>query len=375
MSEHTLSGVDLTNGKRVNLNFTSGDLLGTGDLFDTTKIVEDITKKKKEKEKEKSNIEKADSFVEKVEAEGPYKDLNEAKKVISKQLEGTAPKTVQEYADQNNISYNQALAELQGTPQQIGSGENAIFTYPDSKLGKVIPMEDTKLEKFFRKYDPTYESYAGAEDKELEIVNGKVVAKKRPKGFMRGLAGLGDILTFGLSDFDRQGGGIGGMATGLGYDVKDYNINISKKGKELLEKQAVDKKLEKVDISPTEGVDATKSIEEQRKQTKFDRGERLKDALQAAGINIATMPIYTRILEDAAKRRLELDKAMLGAREMMPSNIQNIMLSKQAQKQMASSAFAEELKAVADQQDAATKFAGLGMQRAFGQPNPTSFRV
>ena len=37
---------------------------------------------------------------------------------------------------------------------------------------------------------------------------------------MRGLAGLGDILTFGLSDFDRQGGGIGGMATGLGYDVK-----------------------------------------------------------------------------------------------------------------------------------------------------------
>ena len=42
MSEHTLSGVDLTNGKRLNLKFTSGDLLGTGDLFDTTKIVEDI---------------------------------------------------------------------------------------------------------------------------------------------------------------------------------------------------------------------------------------------------------------------------------------------------------------------------------------------
>ena len=46
------------------------------------------------------------------------------------------------------------------------------------------------------------------------------------------------------------------------------------------------------------------------------------------------MPIYTRILEDAAKRRLELDKAMLGAREMMPSNIQNIMLSKQYQKNL-----------------------------------------
>ena len=79
------------------------------------------------------------------------------------------------------------------------------------------------------------------------------------------------------------------------------------------------------------------------------------------------MPIYTRLLEDAAKRRLELDKAMLGAREMMPSNIQNIMLSKQAQQQMASSAFAEEAKALAAQQDAATNFAGLGMQRRFGQ--------
>ena len=57
---------------------------------------------------------------------------------------------------------------------------------------------------------------------------------------------------------------------------------------------------------------------------------------------------------------------MLGAREMMPSNIQNIMLSKQSQRSLASSAFAEEAKAIAAQQDAATKFAGLGMQRRFG---------
>ena len=87
---------------------------------------------------------------------------------------------------------------------------------------------------------------------------------------------------------------------------------------------------------------------------------------QTTATNFATIPFYTRLLEDAAKRRLELDKAMLGAREMMPSNIQNIMLSKQAQQQMASSAFAEEAKALAAQQDAATNFAGLGMQRRFG---------
>ena len=372
MSEHTLSGLDLTNGKRVNLNFTSDDLLPNTGLFDTTKIAKDLTKKSN---KNKSNTEKVDTFVEAVQESSPYKSLELAKKDLTKKFEGTSPKTVQEYADLNEISYNQALAELQGTPQQVGQGKDAFLVYPDSKLGKIIPMEDTKLEKFFRKYDPTYESYAGAVNKELEVVDGKVVAKNRPKNFMRVLAGLGDTLTFGLSDFDRQGGGIGGMATGLGYDVKDYNINISKKGRELLEKETVNKELEKVDISPVDGLETTKSIEEQEKQSKFDRGQRLKDAIQAAGVNIATMPIYTRLLEDAAKRRLELDKAMLGAREMMPSNIQNIMASKQAQRSLASSAFAEELKAVAAQQDAATKFAGLGMQRSFGQPNVGNFKL
>ena len=117
-----------------------------------------------------------------------------------------------------------------------------------------------------------------------------------------------------------------------------------------------------------QGVDkARKSIEQQRKQSAFDRRERLKDTLQTTATNFATIPFYTKLLEDAAKRRLELDKAMLGAREMMPSNIQNIMLSKQSQKSLASSAFAEEAKALAAQQEAATGFGGLGMQRRFGQ--------
>ena len=98
----------------------------------------------------------------------------------------------------------------------------------------------------------------------------------------------------------------------------------------------------------------------------LDRKKRREQAIETLVSNTVSMPIYTRLLEDAAKRRLELDKAMLGAREMMPSNIQNIMLSKQAQQQMASSAFAEEAKAIAAQQDSATRFAGLGMQRRFG---------
>ena len=89
MSEYTLSGVDFTNGKRVNQVFNlsddslninkSGGFLepegGSSRLFDTTKIAKDLTKKSK---KEKSSTEKADTFVEKVETTSPYEQLTYA---------------------------------------------------------------------------------------------------------------------------------------------------------------------------------------------------------------------------------------------------------------------------------------------------------
>jgi len=345
MSEHTLSGVDLTNGKRVNLNFTSGDLLGTGDLFDTTKIVEDIRKNKKEKEK--SNIEKVDTFVKKVEKESPYETLTDAF--------GGIEKLPAEFKPIQGTTKDFNLLELIGdqTPVVVNP-KYKIKGLKENEEVRVLPYSDPKDPKYF------------------------IVDKRAP-----GIAGLGsifggaiDLITGQRTDLDRLGKEFGAKPKLI--DLKDpANYELSKIETDLVNQELVNKGIDTVEEDATSGVDkaTTESIEQQKKQTKFDRGERLKDALQTAGVNIATMPIYTRILEDAAKRRLELDKAMLGAREMMPSNIQNIMLSKQAQKQMASSAFAEELKAVADQQDAATKFAGLGMQRPFGQPNPTSFRV
>ena len=47
MSEHTLSGIDFTNGKRVNLNFNTGDLFPNTNLFDSSKIAKEITDKKR----------------------------------------------------------------------------------------------------------------------------------------------------------------------------------------------------------------------------------------------------------------------------------------------------------------------------------------
>ena len=102
------------------------------------------------------------------------------------------------------------------------------------------------------------------------------------------------------------------------------------------------------------------------RQDERSRKKRRKEAIQDTVITTLQTPIYTRLVEDAAKRRLELDKAMLAAREMMPSNIQKIMKSKQEQANLAADAEYRRALGVAAQQDAATRFAGLGMQRQFG---------
>jgi len=365
MSKHTLSGVDFTNGKRVNqvFDFSSDDLLninksgsflnpegGSSSLFDTTKIAEDLTKKSK-KENKNNTTDKVDTFVEKVESQSPYEVLTDAFGGIEKLPTDLQPITG--IKDSSNI-----LGTILGDEsKRVVDTRFDVKGLKDNQEIRLIPYTKPEDQKYY------------------------IADKNAPGPMTLGgtLASLIDTLSFQKLDLDKLGTKFQPRLAGIlerKIDLTDpANYKLSKIETDLVNKELVNKGIDTVEEDATSGVDeaTTESIEQQKKQTKFDRGERLKDALQTAGVNFATMPIYTRILEDAARRRLELDKAMLGAREMMPSNIQNIMLSKQAQQQMASSAFAEELKAVAAQQDAATKFAGLGMQRAFGQP--TSFRA
>ena len=200
---------------------------------------------------------------------------------------------------------------------------------------------------------------------------GTVLDKNRPKGVLRPLASFADLVfdKFG-SDFDKLGFVGEGRYSELSKTIDQDDLSkyllpdaFQKKAENVLD-TAFPKEL------PSKEEIRKESIEEELSRRKvidrLDRKKRREQAVETLVSNTVSIPIYTRLLEDAAKRRLELDKAMLGAREMMPSNIQNIMLSKQAQQQMASSAFAEEAKALAAQQDAATRFAGLGMERRFG---------
>tara|TARA_B100000900_G_scaffold402040_1_gene407415 strand:- start:490 stop:1356 length:867 start_codon:yes stop_codon:yes gene_type:complete len=199
---------------------------------------------------------------------------------------------------------------------------------------------------------------------------GTVLDKNRPKNLLRPLASFADLILRDTTDFDKLGilgegrysdtsktidqDDLSKYLLPQGFQKKAENVLDTAFPKELPSKEEIRKESIDEELSRREVIDP------------LDRKKRREQAIETLVSNTVSMPIYTRLLEDAAKRRLELDKAMLGAREMMPSNIQNIMLSKQAQQQMASSAFAEEAKALAAQQDAATRFAGLGMERRFG---------
>ena len=318
MSKHTLSGIDFTNGARVNQSF---------DLSDNP-IYGDVVKKSNKK---KNNTEKVDTFVEQVQAASPYTTLSEASDAFGGM--SNLPETLQPKfkiaTDDKNIL---------GTPSLKMQSQYKFAGVGDDEEVRLIP------------------SFFGAEAK------AEVVGKDAPRvGLPRIFAGMLDPFIPG--DFDKRD-------NRRLIDLKDpKSFELSKIQSNIVKSQLEAAGIDVPEDDATKGVDkaTTKSIEQQRKQSAFDRRERLKDTLQTQATNFATIPFYTRLLEDAAKRRLELDKAMLGAREMMPSNIQNIMLSKQSQRSLASSAFAEEAKALAAQQEAATGFAGLGMQRRFGQ--------
>ena len=98
--------------------------------------------------------------------------------------------------------------------------------------------------------------------------------------------------------------------------------------------------------------------EEEASQRSIEQAEettrRLFPYLRAAGI-------------DAQERALSASQRFKAFKEMLPSNVQAIMESKQRQQQLASDAFAREAQAIATQQSAATGFGTQGIGRYSGR--------
>jgi hypothetical protein len=140
-----------------------------------------------------------------------------------------------------------------------------------------------------------------------------------------------------------------------------------------VQKQRLSNALEDIFEEPKTALEQTEEYAESLKALYGDkelralrRRDRAEEAIQNQIQYMATEPVRQAFLNRAAEQAAQRGLRIRGALEAMPSNIQNIMLSKQAQAATAASAEAERARAAADQQDAATRFAGLGMQRRFG---------
>ena len=294
-------------------------------------------------------------------------NLEREEKKFKKRFAGEIPKTVQEYADQQGITLAQARAEL----AEKGVRLQGPTTFKDITKGLAgVTAANYDLEQ------------------NLEVLDdGRVVAKKRPKSLL-GIPGLGrfasgvlDIMTLGTTDFDQQGGGIGGITTGLGYNIDSgkYEQKISTTGKKKLLKEKVDEAVDELEFDELGGViggtgsGSTGSgtvmdrlLDYKKKSAEFERKERRKDMIQNQLNYLATEPMRQAFANRAAEAAAQRGLRVRAAKEAMPSNIQNIMLSKQAQAATAASSEAERARAAADQQDAASRFAALGTARRFG---------
>jgi hypothetical protein len=204
---------------------------------------------------------------------------------------------------------------------------------------------------------------------------GRLVGKDAPKALIPSVgAKVVDFLTGGISDLDRSGGGLFGRAvenrkTGLGGRPTDFYLSKTQK------QDFADSISPTVSSAIPDAEDQLDFLEQNYGRiNKLNRNLRRQAAFDEAANYAITEPIRQRFLRDAVtfkqKQLLEAEKIKQG----LPNAIQNRMLA-------ADAGFATQAGAIAGQQDAATRFAGLGMQRGFGQqtnpfqPPLQSFRV
>lgn len=194
-----------------------------------------------------------------------------------------------------------------------------------------------------------------------------IVGKDAPRaGIPRLFAGALDKVTGNKYDFDKRGK----QGKARTIDLADpSNFLVSQAQKSLVEGA-----LEGAGVDTTGGT--TGAIPEAKEMLDFyeQNAGRIRNvnrdlargaAFDEAANYAITEPLRQKFLRDAStfkqRQLLEAEKIKQG----MPNAVQNRLLA-------ADAGFATQAGAIAGQQDSATRFAGLGMQRPFGQP---SFRV
>lgn len=202
---------------------------------------------------------------------------------------------------------------------------------------------------------------------ELELDNrGLLVGKDRPKNLAGGLAGLADIFTGQLFDFDKRGGnplyGLTGDNVSLqGYGKEfegDYELPTSLKETLALQEKAKKEKETKDPMGDIQEIVDETLRYKKGADTQSRKGRVLDSALEFLNYSLTSPKIINDLKDVSTFKQQQLLDA-----EAIKQGLPN---AQQARMLAASTGFANEAQAVAAQQDAATRFAGLGMQRRFG---------
>lgn len=191
-----------------------------------------------------------------------------------------------------------------------------------------------------------------APDEQLE--DGRVIGKDAPIGIPRVLGGLTDALagTVGIkTDFDQRGtrkgessvSGYGRMPTAADYQMP------------VVQPPTVSNPYLGGPAVPYGNYgDVIREYGDDMRQ--FNRGLRREAAMDAFGQYALTEPIRQRYLNKAAEDAMQRGMRLRAWKEGLPSNVQALMASKQEQQSKASSAWGDELRAVATAQTAANNF-------------------
>ena len=284
---------------------------------------------------------------------------------------------------------------------KVGKNKNVAYTFEDYKrdfglsdkgairdlesrnvflsdLNPIITTQD-KTDNFLRDFAPAITGVGVApilvnqlggnkpvDASELEVVGGRLVGKDRPKGLRGGIAKLIDAGTFGATDLDKMGGGpLQGLLTGSQESMQGYGKKFTgdyKLPKALTDRLEQEQETASKDPLSTENLDKLLDYELKYKKATdaMDRKGRAADVAMEMAAYRAQMPFITRQMKDLStfKQRQLLDAEKI--KQSLPNAVQSRLAT-------ADAGFATQAGAIAGQQDAATRFAGLGNQRQFGQ--------
>ena len=267
-------------------------------------------------------------------------------------------KLVSDYAKAQNITTEQAIKDLENRGQDLSTYKAVLPTTKKAegfvdrikkgglRIGPLpYPIQIGGAEMFEQEYDPKL---------------GKLVGKNRPTGFMGGVASVTDFLSGGLTDIDQKGGGLFGLGKeslrGFGKQPKDFELPTTVQ------------KLLQDEIDVAEGVTGSAAETKQAVDAIVEANERLnplarKNRVFDVGLEMAAqraqLPFITNQMKDLStfKQRQLLDAEKI--KQSFPNAIQARMLT-------ADTGFKTQADAIANQTDAATRFAQAGTGIKFG---------